>query len=151
MKKTILAMSLCILSTGCASIVGGSNQSLSVETRSNMQAVAGASCKLTNDKGQWFVTTPGSVVVHRAYGDLNILCQKDGMQPGVMTVKSNTKGLMAGNILFGGFIGAGVDAATGAAYDYPALITVEMGKTKTMNQIVKEVTSPKTQEASSTK
>jgi hypothetical protein len=31
-----------------------------------------------------------------------------------------------GNILFGGLIGVGVDMSTGAAYDYPALITVPM-------------------------
>jgi hypothetical protein len=35
--------------------------------------------------------------------------------------------MMAGNILFGGFIGAGVDASTGAAYDYPSIIKVMMG------------------------
>jgi hypothetical protein len=34
-----------------------------------------------------------------------------------------------GNILFGGFIGAGVDMSTGAAYDYPDLIHVAMGET----------------------
>ena len=33
-----------------------------------------------------------------------------------------------GNILFGGVIGAAVDVGTGAAYDYPPLITVYMGK-----------------------
>jgi len=33
-----------------------------------------------------------------------------------------------GNIIFGGVIGAGVDISTGAAYDYPSLITVMMGK-----------------------
>jgi hypothetical protein len=31
-----------------------------------------------------------------------------------------------GNILFGGVIGAGVDVATGAAYDYPAVIEIDM-------------------------
>jgi hypothetical protein len=31
--------------------------------------------------------------------------------------------MLAGNIIFGGVIGGGVDVATGAAYDYPALIT----------------------------
>jgi hypothetical protein len=48
---------------------------------------------------------------------------------GLATVKSSTKGMMAGNLLFGGVIGAGVDAASGAAYDYPALFQVMMGET----------------------
>jgi hypothetical protein len=34
-----------------------------------------------------------------------------------------------GNILFGGVIGAGVDVYNGAAYDYPNLLNIEMGKT----------------------
>jgi hypothetical protein len=37
--------------------------------------------------------------------------------------------MMAGNILFGGFIGAGVDAASGAAYDYPVLLQIMMSDT----------------------
>jgi hypothetical protein len=113
---------------GCASIVTGHNQPLSVETRHGAQAVAGANCKLENDKGAWFVTTPGSVTVRRSYGDLNIRCEKPGLPPGSLAVQSSTKAMAFGNILFGGGIGAGVDVATGAAYDYPSLITVPMGE-----------------------
>lgn len=38
-------------------------------------------------------------------------------------IEQSTKAMAAGNIIFGGIIGAGVDVATGAAYDYPAVIT----------------------------
>ena len=117
---------------GCASIVLGSNQSLSVDSLSKGTKVAQATCTLMNNKGTWFVTTPGTVTVHRSYDDLSVKCEKDGLQPGIVTVKSSTKGMAFGNILFGGVIGAGVDAGTGAAYDYPALITVMMGETQTM-------------------
>jgi hypothetical protein len=58
-----------------------------------------------------------------------VKCDKDGFGPGVATVKSSTKAMLAGNLLFGGPIGAGVDAASGAAYDYPALFQVMMGST----------------------
>lgn len=37
-----------------------------------------------------------------------------------------------GNILFGGVIGAAVDAGSGAAYDYPTLISVIMGEATTL-------------------
>ena len=37
--------------TGCASIVSGNNQSLSVTTQKNGTDVAGAKCSLVNDKG----------------------------------------------------------------------------------------------------
>jgi hypothetical protein len=114
------------LATGCASIVTGQNQSLSVETRHNGSPVSGASCRLNNDKGTWYATTPGTVTVQRSYGDLSVRCEKEKHEPGLAVAKSSTKGMMFGNILFGGIIGAAVDAGSGAGYDYPSLITVEM-------------------------
>ncbi|MDP1645404.1 MAG: hypothetical protein Q8L71_07870 [Thiobacillus sp.] len=86
-----------------------------------------ANCKLTNNKGTWFVTSPGSVSVRRSYDDLLINCEKENQEPGLASVKSSTKAMAFGNIIFGGVIGAGVDVATGAAYDYPTMITVLMG------------------------
>lgn len=112
--------------TGCASIVNGNNQVVSVEARHKGQQLIGATCQLKNDKGTFFVTTPGTVTVHRAYDDLNVRCEKDGLQPGITSVKSSTKPMAFGNIIFGGVIGAAVDAGSGAAYDYPTLITVLM-------------------------
>jgi hypothetical protein len=91
--------------TGCASIVSGTSQVVSVETLHSSGNVAGAMCKLENDK-----------------------CDKPGFDAGLGTFKSSTKGMMAGNIVFGGVIGAGVDAASGAAYDYPTLFQVVMGQ-----------------------
>ncbi len=79
---------------------------------------------MTNDKGTWFVTTPGSVSVHRSLDDLTLVCTKDGFAPATDVEKSSTKGMAFGNILFGGLIGTAVDVSTGAAYDYPTLISV---------------------------
>ena len=126
----VLAATLVVaLCTGCASIVSGTNQSLSVTTASASGTdVAGAKCTLVNDKGSWYATTPASVTVHRSYNELAVTCTLDGVEPGVASVKSSTKGMAAGNILFGGIIGVGVDMSTGAAYDYPNLIRVSMGQ-----------------------
>jgi hypothetical protein len=41
-------------------------------------------------------------------------------------VKSTTKAMAFGNIIFGGLIGVGIDVGTGSAYDYPDLISVPM-------------------------
>lgn len=130
--KKIMVLNLLIATSlssgGCASIVNGQNQSLSVDAKKGGVAVAGANCKLSNNKGVWFVTTPGTTTVHRSYEPLAVRCEKEGEQPGLVTAKSSTKGMAFGNILFGGIIGAGVDISTGAAYDYPDLISVEMGQ-----------------------
>jgi hypothetical protein len=79
--------------------------------------------------GIWYATTPASVTVHRSYQDLSIVCSLDGYDRGTLTVKSATKAMAFGNILFGGVIGAGVDIGTGAAYDYPALIKIPLTQT----------------------
>lgn len=130
------------LITGCASIVNGTNQVVSVEARHKGQQVVGAQCSLINPKGTFYVTTPGTVTINRAYDDLNVKCEKDGMQPGLVAVKSSTKGMAFGNILFGGFIGAAVDTSSGAAYDYPTLISVIMGEVTTQSPALQTQQQP---------
>ena len=122
LSTILLGLGICML-TGCASIVNGTNQSVSVHTGK----VTGARCELQNDKGKWYVNgTPGSVVVHRSYQDLNVRCHKNGIHSPSQNVNSKTKGMAFGNAIFGGLIGAGVDVASGAAYDYPNEIFVPM-------------------------
>jgi hypothetical protein len=133
MKTLFWALCLVALLPGCATITTGQNQSVSVETRAaNGTAVSGAACKLANDKGSWFVTTPGSVTVTRAYSDMSVNCTHDKFPAGAAMVKSATKAMAFGNIVFGGVIGVGVDVMTGSAYDYPNLIAVEMGGTQAL-------------------
>ena len=108
--------------TNCASITTGTNQSLSVETGS----VEGAKCTLTNNKGTWYIeSTPGTVTVHRSFGDLKVTCSKDDKTK-TIKVESKAKGMTFGNIIAGGVIGAAVDAVNGSGYDYPSLIRVPL-------------------------
>lgn len=130
MLRTIImggAIAIATFCSGCASIVGGQNQSVSVTTAaSDGNDVEGAKCSLQNDKGSWYATTPGSVTVRRSYNDLLVTCKLDGVAPGTASVKSTTKALAFGNAIFGGVIGVAVDTASGAAYDYPNSIRVAM-------------------------
>jgi len=127
-SKLILACVGLLLATGCASITGTTNQSVSVQARAKEGVeLSGAACELANNKGKWFVTTPGSVVITRSNDDMQVLCSKTGHEPGRASVVSWTKGSMFGNIVFGGGIGAIVDHNSGAAYEYPAVIQVQMG------------------------
>ena len=67
-----------MLAGGCASLVDGQNQSVSVLTPD----CPGAACRLHNDKGRWHVaTTPASVVVNRSFADLVVNCSKDTAPP----------------------------------------------------------------------
>lgn len=126
--KLLAFIFVAVMASGCASITGSSNQSVSVQTRDGTgKEVPGANCELTNSKGTWFVLTPGSVSIHRSNDDMQVTCRKDGLEPGRAAIVSDTKGSMFGNIIFGGGIGAVVDHNSGAAYEYPTLIQVVMG------------------------
>lgn len=121
-------LSLGYFLTGCASITGSTNQSISIQTKEQTgRDLSGANCELTNSKGTWFVTSPGSTSIHRSNDDLRATCRKDGHDPGMASIVSETKGSMFGNIVFGGAIGAVIDHSNGSAYEYPNLIQVVMG------------------------
>ena len=129
MRMTVLVAAACVLlCNGCASIVTGHDQSLSVVTSSDGNDVEGAKCALSNDKGSWFVTSPGSVTVRRSINDLMVSCTLDGHEKAEQPVKSTTKGMVAGNVLIGGVMGVGVDVASGAAFDDPNVIAIVMSR-----------------------
>lgn len=130
--RLLLILALSAALPGCASIVGGADQTVSVRALNDTDQVVGAMCEIVSNKGTWYVTTPGTVPISRGYEDLAVTCRKQDLEPGIVTVKSATKGMAFGNILFGGIIGAAVDMGTGAAYEYPSLITVHMGQTTTL-------------------
>jgi len=114
---------------GCASIISGDLQPVSVVTVDETGTVVqGASCMLTNDEGTWYVSTPGSATVGRSGEALTVICTKDGLKAGSLTVESGVKAMAFGNLLFGGIIGGAVDAGTGAAFDYPTSMQVVMGR-----------------------
>jgi hypothetical protein len=126
--KKFLFLVAAVISTlsGCATITGGTRQTVSVETMQDGKEVQGASCKLTNEKGTWYVKTPDSVRVHRAYGDLTVKCSKEGYKDSVQSFQSSAGGRMYGNILIGGIIGAAIDSHNGAGYDYQDLMTINL-------------------------
>lgn len=133
-RITALAISTCfaVLTTGCATVTGGTTQTVSVKTVKDNADVAGADCVLSNSRGTYKVTTPGKVTVHRAKDDLTASCAMEGQASALTSVKSSNRGgAMAANIVMFG-IGAvvthGIDKATGGAYAYPNDITVAFGK-----------------------
>ena len=142
MKKTLF-ISFALSLAGCASIVSGDNQPVSITALYEGKQVAGATCTISNDEGTWYVTTPGSVTLARSGEALTVVCEKEGYDAGMATVESSTKAMAFGNILFGGIIGAAVDAGTGAAFDYPSSMTILMGETTTI-----EVTPENSEEQS---
>ena len=129
MKRAAFALAALAFSliSGCASITIGRNQPISVETTCGKQSLPGALCKLTNDKGQWYVSnTPGSVTIQKAFGNMTLECEKAGVGKGVGAYKSSVNVGTFGNIIAGGIIGMAIDAGSGAGFDYPQLMIVDI-------------------------
>jgi hypothetical protein len=125
MFKTILPLSALILLSACTTITRGSSESYAINTKPS-----GAMAEVTDSRGTVSCTTPCSVKVKRR-GLLQIVISKDGFETLRTTVTSSidTAGGagMAGNIILGGFIGAAVDAGTGAMHSHkPNPLEVEL-------------------------
>jgi hypothetical protein len=117
-KKSLVIA--CVLGlSGCATIVGGRYQRVDVNAASADPAVVGASCNLTNDRGSVQVSVPGTATVHRSSEALQVSCRKNGSQVTNQSFSSHLRGMVWGNILFGGVIGLIVDFSTGSARNYP--------------------------------
>jgi hypothetical protein len=125
--KSIIAIAVLAALTGCASISGERMQPITVKTVHDNVEIAGVGCTLTNDAGSWFVTTPGSITVHKSTGDLAVDCKKE-MFAGNQTLVSKSNAAVWGNVLVGGGIGYIVDRNTGAGFDYPGSTTVMLRK-----------------------
>jgi len=108
--------------SGCASIVEGTTQSIAVSSA----PADGATCVLTSSEGTYYVTTPGNTTVHKTKNDLVVVCTRQGFKDAHTVIPSHFNGATAGNILAGGVIGIGIDAATGANYNYPTSFNVTM-------------------------
>ncbi|GHA85826.1 hypothetical protein GCM10009069_06300 [Algimonas arctica] len=123
--KLFLLAAAAIAMTGCSTIVNGSNQTLSFKTGS----VEGANCDLTGGSEfavQESFMTPASIEIPRSKKALQLECSKDGYLTASKTVYSKVEATTGGNLLFGGFVGAGVDAATGALYKYPETVNLPL-------------------------
>lgn len=116
----VLAPLLCL--AGCATITKGTTQIVAIDT----PGVPGATCTIQTQAGPQQVVTPGSVTLSKGSNALPIQCTKQCYIAGASIIPSGTEAMTAGNVIFGGVIGLGVDAASGAMNKYPDIVTVAM-------------------------
>ncbi|MDH4071559.1 MAG: PEGA domain-containing protein [Gammaproteobacteria bacterium] len=113
MNAKLSILSLALVMTGCASITRGTKEAFVIET-----TPPGATATLSDGMT---CQTPCSVKVKRR-GDFVVTLEKAGYETIESTVTSSVDGAgaagMAGNVLVGGIIGAGIDAGTGAMHSH---------------------------------
>lgn len=120
------ALALCAMVGGCASVTRGTTETISISS-----TPAGAEAVISGLEAPMTCTTPCAVVAKRN-ADLSVTVQKEGYQPEVVQLTKDIPAAgaagFAGNVLLGGLIGMGVDAATGAATDHkpnPVIVTLQ--------------------------
>ena len=127
MKATLTILAAAFLSTGCATITRGTTDTITVNSspgNADVQLSTGATGK-----------TPATFQLPRNK-PLQVTISKLGYEPQTVSVLPQISGGggagMAGNVVFGGIIGAGVDVASGAMYDlHPDAIFAHLEKEDT--------------------
>jgi hypothetical protein len=108
--------------TGCASIMTGTTQTVSVTTI----PVSGAECTVKNGFGQWNVTTPGQVVINKSMRHALVTCDKPGYQRSYAWLLSQRQPWIWANAAVPLEIGNIVDWSDGAGGKYPEAISVPL-------------------------
>lgn len=146
---TLALSALTMTLGGCATIVNGTSQNVTVDTKdAKGQTVSDSICSV-NDSQDTFASG-NKVHVSRAYADMSIVCtSKTQKEPAKATVVSGSNGLAFGNILLGGPIGLGVDLATGANFSYPEWVQMVYGQDMTFSRSSGTGTSEPVQATSS--
>jgi hypothetical protein len=125
MRSLGIALIGALLLGGCASVTRGTTEQIPISS-----TPAGATVEVTGLENPTVCVTPCVVQAKRS-ADITVSFQKEGYEPQVIPLTKDVGGTgaagFAGNILLGGLVGMGVDAATGAAMDHhPNPVTVTL-------------------------
>ena len=121
--KTSLLLLTAFLASGCASVLQGDSQAMQVNTYCGQQILP-SSCAASNSKGNWPFHAPAQILVQKTHDPLTIRCKSPYFTETVVHVPSSPNPMLAGNLVFGGLIGAGVDLTTGAGFAYNTVVNI---------------------------
>lgn len=123
LKQVAFAAAAAVALGGCATLFDSTEQTVLVRTVLDHQQVSGIGCVLSNDKGRWFITSPGRVTVRKSTQPLVVDCRREDVWA-FDQIEARQNASKWGNIIF--TLGAGqyVDKQTGAGFDLPSTLTV---------------------------
>ena len=122
--RILLIACYLLLVSGCATLVSGTSQSIVVDVIN----AKGATCTGVDKKGKRYhwPNTPSATTVHKGDGPMVLTCEKKGFKKTTHSFDETLVAATLGNIILGGGIGVLVDAASGAAQEYPTKVSVIM-------------------------
>jgi hypothetical protein len=136
MRGILIACGAALALSGCASVVRGTTEKVEVRSEPSgavIRTSLGSSCP----------ASPCTFQVPRKT-EFVAYAEKPGFKPGSIQIGTKVGGGgaagMAGNVIAGGIIGFGVDAATGAALDhYPNPATIQLAPVNSSRESTKAV------------
>ena len=112
---SVTGAALALMLSGCATITKGTTQTVTLDT----PGAEGAQCTLSSSTvGSMSIVTPATISLPKGQDNIKVSCKKACFSDGVGIISSNVEGMAAGNVILGGVIGLGIDAATGAMNKY---------------------------------
>jgi hypothetical protein len=115
----VLLLGITLSTTSCATIITGTTDKITFNSTPEAAKVF--------HKGQEKCTTPCTVPISRGLGKQMVTFQKEGFNDKEVKLTKNFNAVTLVNILIGGAIGVGIDAATGSLTKYsPKEYTVEL-------------------------
>jgi hypothetical protein len=124
--RLVLAAAIAAPCVGCASVTRGTTENISISS-----TPAGATAEIAGLEIPTACVTP-CVVQAKRNADITVTVNKEGYEPQIIQLTKEIPGSgaagFAGNVLLGGLVGMGVDAATGAAMDHkpnPVIVTLQ--------------------------
>jgi hypothetical protein len=145
MQRMIWGVATALALTGCASVVNDTTQPMKIDTKNDKgELVSGAECSVTNDYGTTAVKSGVTSQVRRSGKDLDIVCKDPRHPDAVGRGISRANAGLAGNIIFGGGIGAIIDHNKGTAYTYPTWVQLVFGQTLVFDRSTEKEGTPVT-------
>jgi len=133
LTRLLLTSAIVATLCGCSAWLDSRKQTVSVQTFESTQPIAGVSCQLVNDQGQWSVTTPGEVQVITSAQDLVVTCTKPDSSIGISNAIARPSPGYLANPTAAVVVPVGAPSsvdqlARGVAQAYPANIHVVMNE-----------------------
>lgn len=121
MKKILVALMVCSILSGCASIIKGRSKAINLMTSTGEEAEV----DIVSASGMQTLVVPTITTIKRANQDITITVRETpSNKTSTSVIASRIEPWFLGNIITGGILGSATDALTGAMWTYDDNIVI---------------------------
>lgn len=134
-RAKMAAALLAVAASGCATFINDPTHPMRIDTATeDGRLIEGADCTLTHPLGTLKARSGETSPVPRSNGDMDIVCRSPGQPDASAKVVSRANVGLAGNLFFGGGVGALIDHSKSTAYSYPTWVRLVFGQARVMDR-----------------